>query len=94
MNLFEKYFIRNLLQEDNTTASGGAWGDGASVGQPTPYSSDFYAPGDARDVFSTVTDKKKKRRKKKKKGRKQKRKKVGEGPVVSIQRRTLARGSL
>jgi len=39
MNLFEKYFIRNLLQEDNTTASGGAWGDGASVGQPTPYSS-------------------------------------------------------
>jgi|SaaInlStandDraft_2_1057019.scaffolds.fasta_scaffold176193_1 hypothetical protein len=91
MTLFERYFIRHLLQEDNTTATGGVWGDGASIGQPSPYSSDFYAPGDARNVFGSVTSKTKKKKKKKRKSRK---KKVGEGPVISIQRRNLAKGSL
>lgn len=95
MTLFEEYFTR-VLQEDMTTATGGAWGDGSSIGQPTPFSSDFYAPGDARNVFGAGAIKPEKKPRRKKKGKKGKRgkrkKKMGEGPIM--QRRYMTNGGL
>ena len=97
MTLFEKYFT-HLLQEDNTTATGGAWGAGASIGQPSPHSSDFYASGDGRNLFGTGQDtsnhQKPLRKRKKRKKRKNKKNKLGEGPIIPIYRRKLNNGGL
>ena len=93
MTLFEKYFTHQLQQEDMTTATGGVWGSGASIGQPTPFSSDFYAPGDSRNMFGTKpTTLPKKKRKKGKKRKKSK--KLGEGPLIPMQRRNMVKGGL
>lgn len=94
MTLFEKYFT-HLLQEDNTTATGGAWGDGASIGQPSPHSSDFYASGDARNLFGTGQDTSNRKPVRKRKKRKKKlKKKLGDGPIIPIYRRKLNNGGL
>ena len=94
MTLFEKYFSQ-ILQEDNITGGGGVWGGGDSIGQPTPFSSDFYAPGDARNIFGAGQASKKKSKKRKSKKRKgNRKKKMGEGPLIPVQRRKMSNGGL
>ena len=63
-----------VLEENNTAGSGGVFGLSAEIGQHggDVGNSDWYAPGDARNLFGSGEKKKKKKKKKKKsvKGRK------------------------
>lgn len=66
MSLYKTLFLK-ILSEDNFAGPGGVFGD------TTPgdtFSSDFYAPGDARIPHALGAEKKKKKRKKKKSKRK------------------------
>lgn len=87
MDYFEKAFYRSL-QEDNAAGAGGVFGDAGSMGYGgalTP-AGDFYASGDARNIFGGVaTDKKKGGKKKKKKQDK----KNHLQPLMPMQRRNL-----
>lgn len=87
MDYFEKAFYRSL-QEDNAAGAGGVFGDAGSMGYGgalTP-AGDFYASGDARNIFGGVaTDKKKSGKKKKKKQDK----KNHLQPLMPMQRRNL-----
>tara|TARA_R110000822_G_scaffold1158_1_gene5177 strand:- start:4984 stop:5298 length:315 start_codon:yes stop_codon:yes gene_type:complete len=60
-----------VLEENNTAGSGGVFGLSAEIGQHggDVGNSDWYAPGDARNLFGSG-EKKKKKKKKSVKGRK------------------------
>ena len=96
MKLFEKIF-NVLLAEDIAAGVDGAFGSADSMGHggSFPGSSDFYAPGDARNpTFLGARKIKKKKRKSSKRKRKSSKKKAKKNVVTSsyipIQRRTFA----
>jgi len=70
------------LLEDMTTGS--AFGAGQAHAPVTGQSSDFYAPGDARNIWGTGSKKPKKDKKKKMNGEPQ--------PLLPLQRRTFPKG--
>lgn len=84
MGLFKKAFFSHL-DESNTAAAGGVFGDTDSMGHGGAlYASDFYAPGDHR----TPTGPKKQNKKKKKKESK-KNKNGAIEPFMPTQKRIL-----
>ena len=64
MNLYGKYFFKML--ENNVAGAGGAFGQTTGHGVDL-HSSDWYQPGDARNIFGSVPVKRKTRKKKRKK---------------------------
>jgi len=71
------------LLEDMTTGS--TFGAGQAHAPVTGQSSDFYAPGDARNIWGSANSKKPKKNKKKKMN--------GEAqPLLPLQRRTFPKG--
>lgn len=68
MGLFKKAFF-SCLDESNTAGAGGVFGDVEGMGKGGAlYTSDFYAPGDARTPTGPGKKKHKKSNKKKKNG--------------------------
>ena len=74
MNLYGKYFYKML--ENNVAGVGGAFGQTTGHGGDL-HSSDWYQPGDARNIFGSVPVKRNSRKKKRKK------------KAVRVQRRSL-----
>lgn len=70
------------LLEDVTTT--GAFGAGQAHAPVNGQSSDFYAPGDARNIWGTTNKKNNKSKKKKMNGEPQ--------PLIPMQRRTFPKG--
>lgn len=90
MNLFSKYFIK-ILSEDNVAGAGGVFGD-VGGGTMFPGGGDIYAPGDARlpHLLGDRPKKKKKTKKSKRnKRKKNKRKKKVKREQINVLRRTL-----
>lgn len=88
MKLFEQAFYKSLA-ENNAAGAGGVFGDAGSMGHGGALSpmTDFYAPGDARNVFGLGV----KSKKSKKKNKKDKKDKNHIQPLMPMQRRNLNR---
>lgn len=86
MKLFEQAFYKSLA-ENNAAGAGGVFGDAGSMGHGGALSpmTDFYATGDARNVFGLGV----KSKKSKKKNKKDKKDKNHIQPLMPMQRRNL-----